>query len=212
MNNKYEIRGSLAVIFLTHRGGNVETVTVDAQDLKVAQEFKGHFYPFKHPRTGKLYARGYYKDPVTKKVQQPLLHRLIMNPQRGENTAHVDGNTTNCTRANMRNVEIGVDIKDLVEKETRTQEEVKVVTPPATPSHVEVKVQLAADDQEPLKGVSLHKVKQRWEVSPFFEGKRHRLGYFDKDDLAGANAAVTEFRDVGPEEYYRRHPKKGGKT
>lgn len=219
MNNKYWIEKGKAFIELTHKDGGQEVVVIDAQDLPIAQGSKGHFYPYKHQRTGATYARGYYRDPVTKKVAQPMLHRLIMNPQKGENTAHLNGDTLNSTRANMRNVAIGVDIKELLAKETQAQVEViggHAVHLIPTEGGVEIinpwdgSEGLIPLDQEPLKGVSLHKVKQRWEVSPFYEGKRYRLGYFDKDNLAGANRAVTLFRELGPEEYFKRYPK-GGK-
>ena len=230
MKNEYGILpdGNYFII-ISDRYGDQYPVTVDAEGLKVAIEFKGNFYPFKHPRTGKIYARGYYNNPATKRVEQPLLHRLIMNPQRGENTAHINGDTLDCTRKNMRNVEIGIDIKSLVEKERQAaQEEGRVdrygnIVKPIWPDHVEVNVEVRPLDPwdqeeaetpptlEPLKGVSLHKVKQRWEVSPFYEGKRYRLGYWDKDDLESANAAVSFFREVGPDEYFKKYPK-GGKT
>jgi len=104
-------------IVMADKAGTHIFVEVDAEGLKVASAFKGHWYPFKHQRSGKLYARGYYQNPETKKLEQPLLHRLIGNPIKGENTAHIDGDTLNCVASNLRNVAIGVDLKALLEKE-----------------------------------------------------------------------------------------------
>lgn len=223
MNNTYGIRPDGRIeILLTHKDpGRQQAVIIDAQDLEVVQNFKGHFYPFKHPRTGKLYARGYYYDPETKKAQQPLLHRLIAGPTRGQNTTPLDGNTLDCTRKNLRNLAIGQNIQDVVVQEATFSEGLVDVVKDG-----EVKVAAAADlatvEPEILpdilnnlkdaglieKGVSFHKVKRRWEVSAFHEGKRHRLGYWDPGDLQQANTAVLFFREQGPEAF--NHKYKGG--
>jgi len=226
MNNRYEVKGDKACIFLTHKDGRQEVVTIDAQDLHIAQEFKGHWYPFRHPRTGKIYARGYYRDPKTKKVQQPLLHRLIMNPTRGQNTGHIDGDTLNCTRGNMINVPIGVNIKDVIKKtpiECKSCEEAQA----CDYQIVDICTQQGKNELEILstiepkalvnvlnnlkeagsieKGVSFHKTKRRWEVSAYHEGKRYRLGYWDPGELQQANEAVLFFRANGPEAFNHKY-------
>jgi hypothetical protein len=50
----------------------------------------------------------------------------------------------------------------------------------------------------PVRGVSWHKLKEKYEASAYWEGKRYRLGYYEAYELELANAAVTEFREKGP--------------
>lgn len=199
MTNDYRIEGNIAYIKLTSRQQPPKEVAIELASLPLAQAITGDWYLYKHQRTGKYYARG--NDKSSGKLKQPLLHRVIMQPARGQNTQHVDGNTLNCVRETMVNAAIGVDVTAAV-CEAKADDVVGVakVEPSVTPS-------VPAGELAPLKGVSLHKVKGRWEVSPFYDGKRHRLGYWDKEDLAGANAAVTEFRELGPIEYFKRYPK-----
>ena len=199
MTNEYRIVGDLVYIKLTSRQQPPQEVVIPLDCLELAHGISGDWYLYKHQRTGKYYARG--NDKSSGKLKQPLLHRLIMQPAKGQNTQHVDGNTLNCLRENMVNAAIGKDVATALME----AKDDAAVNEALSALHVEHKP--PTDDQVPLKGVSLHKVKLRWEVSPFYEGKRYRLGYWDRDDLAGANAAVTLFRELGPLEYFKRYPK-----
>lgn len=234
MENDYKVNGEVAVIILRHKKKDwrEDVVLIDAVELPKLLEFKGRFHPYVHPRTGKLYARGYYKDPVTKKISQPLLHRLIMEPTRGQNTMHINEDTLLCTRFNMRNVIIGTSQQDLMDLIQAEQESLRVLEETASPTAGEVEnetflvhetttagvwlpdlanlseggLKIALDELKAAgkieKGVSFHKQKRRWEVSAFHEGVRHRLGYWPPVDLERANKAVKLFRDVGPVDYF----------
>lgn len=127
VRNQYSIRGDVALIHLKHRRKDVpnETAVIDLEELPKALAFKGRFHPFIHQRTKKTYTRGFYKDPGTGRVSQPLLHRVIMNPTRGENTAHISDDTLLCTKANMQNVRLGTSrqalLADIQVKQERLQ-------------------------------------------------------------------------------------------
>jgi hypothetical protein len=214
MNNTYgTLEDGRVQILLTRKNGNPqEAVVIDAEDLPRLLAFKGHFYPFTHQKTGKVYARGYYKDPETGKVQQPLLHRLIADPSKGQNTAHVNGNTLDCTRENLRNLSIGKNIEDVLREEKTFTDGLKEVKRSGDIAAEKELEELATVDPDTLndkldklkdqgrveKGVSFHKLKRRWEVSAFHKGKRHRLGYWPPEELRKANEAVLFFRREGP--------------
>ena len=199
MTNDYRIVGDKAYITLAAKRGIEGTyeVIIDACDLPVAQSITGAWFLFIHQRTGKYYARG--NDYVDQKLKQPMLHRLIAKPVNGQIVTHIDGNTLNCTRANMINVAIGTKedkLQELLAARREAEAEIKIAVEPVV-------------DIVPLKGVSLHKVKNKYEVSPFYEGKRYRLGYWPPDQLAEANRRVTEFRNIGPIKYFEKYPKRG---
>lgn len=211
--------GSVSILLNLKDGGTVEAVVTAADYEAYAEPFGGTWIAFKHPRTGHLYARGgRWHNPDTGAFEQPMLHRLIAKPGKGEITAHINHNTLDCRPENMVNIPIGADIEDYIN-------DIAIVIPPATPDNtnmqlvvtegpkgnVVIKHEPVKDAIEPVKGVSFHKTKEKWEASPFYEGTRYRLGYWPRDQLAEANAAVTELRDIGPEAYFEKHPKKKGR-
>lgn len=63
-------------------------------------------------------------------------------------------------------------------------------------------------EKQPVKGVHWRTDKQRWEAQPFSNSKRYNLGMWPWDKLPEANAAVTEFRALGPKAYFEIHPQK----
>jgi rubrerythrin len=294
--------GSVSILLNVKGGETLEAiVTKEHYDL-YAEPFAGTWTAYKHQRTGKYYARGTYRNPETDKVDQPMLHRLIMNQANGNIVGHLDHNTLNCLPKNMVYMAIGADLQAIIEElqeredhaveaayqeaEAKKLEDAKVVsiTPPATPENVDIQLPIAlgtenqgveidyldtkayqeelaaaevedrrlngpgtedydglpyacitcgqimytagnngkcdaciakeqqaeAGDLQPVKGVSFHKIKKRWETGPTYEKVRYRLGYWPPEELAAANAAVTEFRAIGPEAYFIKYPKKGG--
>lgn len=205
--------GSVSILLNLKGGDNLEAIVTKEHYEKYAEPFGGTWIPYKHPRTGKYYARGArWRNPKTGDYEQPMLHRLIMKPGKGDITAHKDHNTLNCLPSNMINIPIGADLDTYLAGETIISEvPVQITVAPGPKGEAIIEETPIQEDLNPLKGVSLHKVKQRWEVSPFYEGKRYRLGYWDKDDLAGANNAVQEFREIGPDQYFINHPKKKGR-
>lgn len=191
--------GSVSILLNKRGGGTFEAIVTREHYEKYAEPFEGTWTAYKHPRTGKYYARGTYKNTATGEYKQPMLHRLIMNPTKGDITAHLNKDTLDCRPENMRNVPIGTDIDKLIESETQLE-------PPVI---IEVEAVVEVPEVTPVKGVSFHKGKGKWETSAYHEKVRYRLGYWPPDKLEEANAAVTEFREIGPEEYFKRHPKKG---
>jgi len=272
--------GTVSILLNCKDGDVLEAiVTKEAYD-KYAEPFAGTWTAYKHQRTGKRYARGWYRNPETGHNDQPMLHREIMNPGKGEIVGHVDDNTLNCVPSNMVYMKIGADLQTIVaelqnredqEVEAKYQEELAAAAAveaakvdyldteayqeelraaevedrrlngPGTEDYdglpyacvtcgqimyvagidgkcdaciTKEKLEAEAvkdDDLQPVKGVSFHKLKKRWETGPTYEKVRYRLGYWAPEELAAANAAVTEFREIGPEAYFKKYPRKGGK-
>lgn len=206
--------GTVSILLNLKAGGNLEAVVSELDYESYAEPFSGAWAAYKHPRTGKYYARGNYRDPSTGEVSQPMLHRLIGNPYKGQITAHIDGNTLNCVRDNMINIPIGADIKEFIIEKPAVKKSDDVgdylralATTEAEnlPDILEELKQAGLID----KGVSFHKHKRRWEVSAFHDGVRHRLGYWPTEELYTANDAVNFFRLRGPEAFNARY--RGGK-
>ena len=117
MKNDYIIRGKEAVLFVEAPPnvgyGSVE-VHLDAKDMPLVQSWPGTWFSFIHKRNGRLYVRATAHKVKGKAVnvpgfeqKQPLLHRVIAKPERGENTVFKDGDCLNLTRDNLVNLPIG---------------------------------------------------------------------------------------------------------
>lgn len=120
MKNKYKILKvpNLAVIYLPKNDGGKAITAVDIDDLVEINKYPGSWHLFEHGPTGHTYVRGWNGSDKP----EPLLHRYIMEPERGQNTSHVNGNGLDNRRKNLANVPIGKtareenSVKDILSK------------------------------------------------------------------------------------------------
>lgn len=191
MKNDFMVRGKEAVLFVEAPPdagyGSVEVI-LDAKDMDLVRSWPGTWFSFLHKRNGRLYVRGTPHRVKGKPVdvpgfeqRQPLLHRVIAKPKRGENTVFKDGNHLNLKRDNLVNLPIG---------------EIYVPVEPTGPEYADM-----------VKGVHYRKDKQRYEVRCFFQGKSHNLGIYK--DVDTANTRATDFRNLGPDGYLDKYGKWG---
>ena len=117
MKNDFIIRGKEATLFVEAPPnvgyGSVE-VKLDAADMDVVKSWPGTWFSFIHKSNGQLYIRATAHRVGGKVVnvpgfeqKQPLLHRVISKPERGQNTIFKDGNSLNLTKDNLINLPIG---------------------------------------------------------------------------------------------------------
>lgn len=191
MKNDFMIRGKTAVLFVEAPPnvgyGSVE-VHLDAKDMDLVKSWPGTWFSFIHKRNGQLYIRATAHRIKGKVVnvpgfeqKQPLLHRVIAKPERGQNTIFKDGNSLNLTRDNLINLPIG---------------ETYVPVEPTGPEYADM-----------VKGVHYRKDKKKYEVRCFFRGKSHNLGIYAAVDVA--NERATDFRNLGPDGYLNKYGKWG---
>lgn len=191
MKNDYMIRGKRAVLFVEAPPGvgygSVE-VYLDAKDMELVKAWPGTWFSFVHKRNGKLYIRATAHREEGKPVdvpgfeqKQPLLHRVIAKPERGQNTIFKDGNSLNLTRDNLINLPIG---------------EIYTPTEPTGPEYADM-----------VKGVHYRKDKDRYEVRCFYQGKAYNLGIYKSVGIA--NQRATDFRQLTPDGYLEKYGKWG---
>lgn len=191
MKNDFIVRGKEATLFVeAPRGvgyGSVE-VKLDAKDLEHIKTWPGTWFAFIHKRNGQMYIRATAHKVAGKPVEvpgfeqkQPLLHRVIAKPERGQNTIFKDGNSLNLRSDNLVNLPIG---------------ESYVPVTPTGPEYADM-----------VKGVHYRKDKARYEVRCFFKGKAHNLGIYK--DVSIANERATDFRTLGPDGYLSKYGKWG---
>ena len=191
MRNQYVIRGNVAVIFVDappNAGYGYLEVKVDVDDLDVIKAWPGSWYGFVHKTSGLINIRGskIMSDTPGYTQKQPLLHRIISHPTKGENVHFKDKDSLNCTRGNLVNLRIG-----------------EVYEPPepiADPTALPV-----------VKGVHWRPEKQRFEIRCFHKGKGYYLGVYPAEEWKQANKVATDFRQLGPEEFKKKYGKGGTK-
>lgn len=191
MRNQYVIRDKVAVIFVDappNAGYGYLEVKVSVDDLEHIKAWPGSWYGFVHKSSGLINIRASkLKATVPGYLQrQPLLHRIVSMPSKGEITHFKDGDSLNCTRQNLVNLKIG-----------EVYEE---------PEPIEDPTKLAV-----VKGVHWRPEKQRFEIRCFYKGKGYYLGVYPAEEWKQANKIATDFRELGPEKFNLKY-RKGGTT
>jgi hypothetical protein len=91
MKNDYEIRGEVTAIFIKHRNGNVSEVLIDTVDLNFLIEYKT-----------KWRFSGNSSNLYVRSMDNVMLHRYLLNPAVGMVVDHVNHNTLDNRRKNIR--------------------------------------------------------------------------------------------------------------
>lgn len=189
MKNQYVIRDRVAVIFVEappNAGYGYLEVKVDVDDLELIKAWPGSWYGFVHKTSGLINIRGSkVKGTAPGYTQkQPLLHRVLSNPTKGENVHFKDGDSLNCIRNNLINLRIG--------------EVYEAPEPVEDPTALPV-----------VRGVHWRPEKQRFEIRCFYKGKGYYLGVYPAEEWKRANKIAEDFRTLGPEGFNQKY-KKGG--
>lgn len=116
MLNKYEINGDKVTIFIRYKGEQFETI-IDLIDLTRAKEFPTRWRAVRSPNAPGYYAVG----SVSKKQSLELggqrtfqLHRWIMNTPKHLHVDHINHDTLNNRRENLREVTVAQNAQNRV--------------------------------------------------------------------------------------------------
>lgn len=160
MKNKYEVKGNYTVIFLRQRGGSVIETLIDTEDLKKVMSISGSWCAFKSPHTDTYYVRGYHKG------DRILLHRLVMNAPENLLVDHINHNTLDNRKSQLKLVNYFYNNQN--------------------------RKGLNKSNKSGFRNVSWNKEKKKWAVRINVNGIRKQVGYFN--DLELANNAAVEAR------------------
>jgi len=162
VKNNYEIRGDVTAIFVNPNCG-ISEVLISTADIGKADKFPGTW------RIQKTQAETFYcLGSVTKsnKASTYRLHRWITNAPIGKVVDHINHNTLDNRRENLRVVTHSENSQNRKGADT--------------------------DSRCGIRGVSWHKHNNKWQAALTVNKKRISLGYFS--DLEVAKAKVEKAR------------------
>jgi hypothetical protein len=162
MNNKFEIRGDVTAIFLKRRDGTILETLIDTVDLPKAQEFPNLWYAVWREDTQSFCVHGNIRRGGGKRDTH-LLHRWITGAKKGQVVDHINHDTLDNRRANLRLV------TDLENQQNR--------------------IKAQKNNTSGIPGVVWAKDKKRWKAQICVRGTNKHIGYFSKKDDA-ARAAI----------------------
>jgi hypothetical protein len=165
MKNDYEILGEVTVIFLRRRNGDVLKTFIDTDDLSMVQEYPNSWYAYCCKKGNTFYADGHL-PMVGGKRKKISLHRWIMNPSRGLVVDHINHNTLDNRKSNLRVITQG--------QNNQNRKKIRV------------------ESKSGIRGVYWDKKNNKWRSHIQIDRKQIYLGYFT--DLSEAELAVKNAR------------------
>jgi hypothetical protein len=163
MKNKYKIHGDTTVIFLCQKDGSILQTLIDTSDLPLMETFQGTWHAFND--RGSFYVAGNYKTITNRWAVIPL-HRFLLNPDKNEVVDHINHDTLDNRRSNLR---IATRSENATNRKGATQ-----------------------NSMSQIRGVNWHKRVRKWYARVRVKGQVLYAKYFDT--LEEAEKAVKEAR------------------
>lgn len=166
LRNEYEIRGDVTAIFLKRRSGEILETLISTSDLPKVQELQIGWYARLHRHTKTFYVQGHTPRIGEKDSKTISLHRFIMDNPKGLVVDHINHDTLNNTRKNLRAVTKEHNCQNLkgAQRNSKTG----------------------------IRGVSWNKRRNRWYAQIRSHGKNIYVGLFK--NIEDAEKAVIEAR------------------
>lgn len=101
MKNDYEIRGEVTAIFLKRRNGLVLETLISTTDLEKVKSFPGRWFAMLHGSKSRFYVKG-HTPMVRGKQEVHLLHRWLFDNPKGLVIDHINHNSLDNRRDNLR--------------------------------------------------------------------------------------------------------------
>jgi hypothetical protein len=162
MKNDYEIRGDITAIFLNRK---LETL-ISTSDLELVNKFPNTWSAQWNPLTKSFYVYGYLPKKDGKRIRL-LLHRVLLDNPKNLVVDHIDHDTLNNTKPNLR-----------------------VAT---SSENAQNRNGLCSNNKSGVRGVSYSKTAKKWKSTICVNKKVMHIGYFH--DKYEAEKAVIKARE-----------------
>lgn len=101
MKNIYKVDGKTTTIFIKRRNGEVVRTLIDTEDLEKVKSYKGTWHAQWKAHVNSFYVAGSIKK-TNKKYGKVHLHRLIMDCPEGYVVDHINHDTVDNRKYNLR--------------------------------------------------------------------------------------------------------------
>lgn len=165
MKNDYKIVGDTTIIYLKRRDGSVVETKISTSDLPKVDEFPMSWCATPNRTRTSMYVSGSLFDEERNK-QTVILHRFIIDAPKGQMVDHINHDTLDNRRENLRLV-------------THTENQQNRQGP-------------TCKSKSGVRGVCWHKKDKKWRAAMNVNKKRFFIGNFD--DIHEAEEAIKEAR------------------
>ncbi|GMA50168.1 hypothetical protein GCM10025857_15250 [Alicyclobacillus contaminans] len=165
MKNHFVVDGDLTRIFVPWKDRLLETL-IDTSDLEKVMSYDCRWFARWMPRQGVYYIRSYHY--LNRKRTNLYLHRLVVDAPPGMVVDHINHNTLDNRKSNLRIVTNAENLQN-----TRGAQK---------------------NSTTGIRGVSWHKKQKKWEAQLRVNNRQIHVGYFD--DIRDAERAVKHARAV----------------
>lgn len=163
MKNNFEVRGDVTAIFLKRKDGLELEAIIDTNDLEKVKSFPNTWFASLNQNS--FYVRGAISDEKGK-GRRLYLHRYLFDEPNGMDIDHINHNTLDNKRSNLRALTHGQNIQNRKGAQTNCKSGVR--------------------------GVHWCKYRNKWKALITFKGKQIYIGLFE--NLIDAEKAVVESR------------------
>lgn len=168
MKNKYEIRGDITVIFLQCKDGEVVETIIDTADFSKVNSYGGTWHVKRDKRRANQCGSSYVYIEI--KHAHHYLSRVLLGAPKGIVVDHINQNTLNNRRSNLRAVTVAENGQNR---------------------------KLNVNSTSNFPGVFYRTSRGRWEVSVQFDKRRKYVGHYESFDEA-KGASMQARKDAMP--------------
>lgn len=167
MKNDFEIRGDITAIYVVRKNGDTHEILVDTEDLELIDSLQRKIFV---KQSGKIYAAVASKAlPSSSSKWRVLgLHRFLMGDPEGLVIDHINHNTLDNRKSNLRAVTVAENGQNQVG------------------AHV--------DSETGIRGVTFRKDRRKFQAQATVKGEHYYLGVYGT--LEEASKVVEEFRSM----------------
>lgn len=166
MNNVYEIRDDYVVIFLDRKDGSKLETLIDIEDFELVMEAPFKWSPNKSEKRENCYAIGRSKRYDNGKRDNYQLHRWVLDAPDGFDVDHINHNTLDNRKFNLRILSKGLNNQNRLGACPRSK--------------------------TGIRGVDWSKKSNKWRARYSVKGVCVTIGYFN--DIKEAEKAIIEAR------------------
>lgn len=164
LKNDYEIRGDVTAIFLKRQNGEVFETLIDTNDLEKAKTYPNTWFAHYKKSVDSFYVAS-RKQEKGKRIAI-YLHRFLLNEPRDLIVDHINHNTLDNTKKNLRIVTHAQNMQNLSGAQKNSK--------------------------SGILGVSWDKCRNKWRVQMHVNGKKTHIGLFE--DIKEAEKVAIESR------------------